>query len=222
LQETKAHPDIIDSSLLHPNGMTSFWSSAARKGYSGTATFSRCQPESVEHGIGIRKFDSEGRFVITNHGLFKLYNVYFPNGSSNSDRHQFKQEFLDRFLHHLFLDLQQDQRVIVLGDYNIAPDLTDVYDPVRLASVSGFLPEERAWFSRFLKLGFTDCYRYLHPDSKETYTWWSYLDGGRIQNKGWRIDHICISQNLIPFLRRCEILDEQSGSDHCPICIELE
>ena len=222
LQETKGHPDQVEKDLLSPDGMQGAWTPAWRKGYSGTATFFREAPLGIEHGIGIRKFDTEGRFVVTRHPRFKLYNVYFPNGSSGQDRHGFKQEFLERFTQHLQRDLAQKTPVIVLGDYNVAPCDIDVYDPVGLASVSGFLPEERAWFERFQSLGFTDSFRHFHPDRKGAYTWWSYLEGGRINHRGWRIDHICVSPELKSRLKNCEILDAQEGSDHCPIYVELE
>ncbi len=222
LQETKVHPDMCEPELLSPMGMSSHWSSAHRRGYSGTATFSKTPPLSVEHGIGIRKFDTEGRFVVTDHQDFKLYNVYFPNGGSGPERHLFKQEFLLRFLRHLTNDLAQKVPVILVGDYNIAPLLIDVYDPEALKNESGFLPEERKWFKEFLAAGFIDCFRHFFPDTKDAYTWWSYFSGARIQNRGWRIDHICISKDLLPRLKHCEILDAQEGSDHCPVLIDLE
>jgi len=222
IQETKGHPDQVEPELLTPFGMKSFWTPAWRKGYSGTATYFREAPLSVAHGIGIRKFDTEGRFVVTCHSGFKLYNVYFPNGSSGADRNQFKQEFLARFLQHLRIDLAERTPVIVLGDYNVAPCDIDVYDPRLLAKVSGFLPEERAWFAQFLASGFVDSFRHFFPDQRDAYTWWSYQEGGRIANKGWRIDHICVSADLLPRLQRCEILAAQDGSDHCPVLVELE
>lgn len=222
IQETKGHPDQVEPELLTPAGMKGFWTPAWRKGYSGTATYFREAPLSVEHGIGIRKFDTEGRFVVTRHPAFKLYNVYFPNGASGVDRHEFKQEFLTRFLQHLRNDLAANTPVIVVGDYNVAPCDIDVYDPQGLAHVSGFLPEERAWFERFLAAGFVDSFRHFFPDRRGAYTWWSYQENGRVANKGWRIDHVCISKDLLPRLRRCEILDTQDGSDHCPVMVELE
>ncbi len=222
LQETKCHPAQADSAVLHPLEMQSYWSAAQRKGYSGVVTYSRQPLQTVNYGIGIRKFDREGRFVVSDHGPFKLYNVYFPNGGSGEERHLFKQEFLQRFLFELKLDLAHNRSVIVLGDYNVAPQPMDVYDSVKLARESGFLPEERRWFAEFLEAGFLDSYRVFHPDQKDAYTWWSMVEGARISNRGWRIDHICVSKDLKPRLRRCEILDGQMGSDHCPILLELE
>ena len=110
----------------------------------------------------------------------------------------------------------------MVGDYNIAHLEVDVYDPVRLSRVSGFLPEEREWFSRFLDSGFVDAFRYFHPDKKDCYSWWSYREMARPRNRGWRIDHICVSENLVPRLGTCDIWDQQEGSDHCPVMLELE
>ncbi len=221
LQETKCHPAQADPAVLQPSNLKSYWSAAQRKGYSGVVTYTKSDPRHVEYGIGIRKFDNEGRFVVTDHERFKLYNVYFPNGGSGPERHAFKQEFLQRFLFELKLDLAHGRSVIVLGDYNVAPANIDVYDPVRLAQESGFLPEERQWFSEFLKAGFVDSFRHLHPQQAEAYTWWSFVESARVSNRGWRIDHICVSKDLASQIRRCEILDGQMGSDHCPILLEL-
>jgi len=222
LQETKAHPEQVEPILLHPGGRVSFWSSADRRGYSGTATFCRERPVEVKTGIGIRKFDSEGRFVITDHGDFVLYNVYFPNGGSGPERHQFKQEFLAKFLRHLQQVLASGREIILVGDYNIAHQVADVYDPVRLAKESGFLPEERAWFDQFLTAGFIDGFRYFHPEAKNRYTWWSYREMARVNNRGWRIDYICVSQGIKNRLVSCQILDQVEGSDHCPVVLELK
>ncbi len=222
LQETKAHPDQLDENLLNPHGRTAFWSSAEKKGYSGTATYLKKPVKKVEHGIGVRKFDNEGRFVITRHSDFLLYNVYFPNGAASDERHSFKQEFLQVFLEHLEEDLKNKTPVIVLGDYNVAHLDIDVFDPKRLSKVSGFLPEEREWYKRFLSAGFIDSFRHLHPDTKDAYTWWSYRENARISNRGWRIDHICLSPDFKSQIKKVSILDQQQGSDHCPIVLELK
>lgn len=226
LQETKAHPDQVELPVKEPEGRVGHWSAAERKGYSGTATFyrksdSQFEPRHVEHGIGIKKFDQEGRFVITDHKDFLLYNVYFPNGSASEERHLFKQDFLKRFTKHLKDQMAQGREVIVLGDYNVAYMEIDVFDPVRLSRVSGFLPEERNWFSSFLQAGFTDSFRHFYPHEPEKYTWWSYRENARLGNRGWRIDHICVSPGLVDRLKSVEIHDRQMGSDHCPIVLEL-
>lgn len=221
LQETKAHPDQLEDPLVSPLGWQSYWSAAQRKGYSGTVIYTRKTPDEVSYGIGIPKFDAEGRFVILRFGDLWLYNVYFPNGSSGDDRHKFKQEFLHKFLRHLQGRLAAGDKVIVVGDYNVAHRDEDVFDPIALSKISGFLAEERAWFGEFLKAGFVDTFRELHPTAKNRYSWWSYLDNSRMTNRGWRIDHICVSANLKDRLRSANILEDQLGSDHCPVIAEV-
>src|SRR6185312_8114759 len=134
----------------------------------------------VRKGIGIKKFDSEGRVVITEQNGFLLYNVYFPNGGSGNERHLFKQEFLIRMKEHMQSQLAAGKQVMLVGDYNVAHKDVDVYDPARLAKESGFLPEERQWFTQFLEAGFIDLFRHFHPNEKHRYTWWNYLDKGRL------------------------------------------
>ena len=221
IQENKAHPEDVDEELVYPLGRTPYWSFADRKGYSGTTSFLKKPVKKAQYGIGIKKFDHEGRFVITDHKDFLLFNVYFPNGSQTEQRHLFKQEFLERFTKYLQRLKKQGRELIVLGDYNTAYLNHDVFDPKALKTTSGFLPEERKWFKHFLSLGFTDCYRHFHPNKKEAYTWWSYRENSRRNNRGWRIDHICITPGLTKNLVSAAILKEQQGSDHCPIMIEL-
>lgn len=223
IQETKAHPDQVDDALKSPYFRQSYWSTATtRKGYSGVATYVKKAALDVHHGIGIKKFDSEGRFVVTQHKDFLLFNVYFPNGSSREERHLYKQEFLARFTSHLKKQIDQGKSVIVLGDYNVAYLDIDVFDPKGLSTVSGFLPIEREWFKQFLKTGFVDTFRHFHPQDENRYTWWSYRENARVGNRGWRIDHICVTENLREKLRAAEIYDDVSGSDHCPVMLELE
>ena len=222
LQETKAHRDQLEDSIVSQPGWESYWSAAQRKGYSGTATFTRKTPDEVRYGIGIQKYDAEGRFVILRFGKLWVYNVYFPNGSAGEDRHLFKQEFLQKFSFHLKKHIVAGAQVIVLGDYNVAYLEHDVFDPVRLSTISGFLPIERKWFGQFLKDGFVDSFRHFHPDEKNRYSWWSYQENARMVNKGWRIDHICVTENLKPKLRSANILEDQMGSDHCPVTLEID
>ncbi len=223
IQETKCHCEQLDESLINPFTYDSFWTSAStRNGYSGVATFTNLPVENVEHGIGIKKFDEEGRFVVTQIHDILLYNVYFPNGSAREERHLFKQEFLKKFMRHLMKQVATGQKVIVVGDYNVAHRDIDVHDPVRLSKVSGFLPEEQEWFSQFLDAGFVDTFRHFHPDAKDRYSWWSYREMARPANRGWRIDYICVSENLKPQLKSADIWDQQMGSDHCPVVLDLE
>lgn len=224
LQETKAHPDQCEPALRAPNGMEGFWSTAKRKGYSGTATFlaaGLAKPKNISYGIGIDEYDAEGRFVITEHEEFTLYNVYIVNGGSGPDRHNFKMRFLRDFNEHLRPLVKAGRPIIVTGDFNVAHRGIDVYSPESLAHESGFLPEERAWFDQFLEMGFVDTFRHLHPVARDRYTWWAYYERARIGNRGWRIDYFCVTQNLAAKIRRAEILDGQTGSDHCPVVLEI-
>lgn len=223
IQESKAHPEDVDPALCTPSGRTSYWSFADTKGYSGTVTFVKTPAQKITHGIGIKKFDDEGRFVITDHGDFLLFNVYFPNGSQTHQRHVFKQEFLSVFTSFLKkTKARTGKELIVVGDYNTAYLDKDVFDPRGLKNTSGFLPEERTWFKEFLSFGFVDSFRHFYPHQKETYTWWSYRENARKNNKGWRIDHICTSPGVVPQMKSAEILQSQYGSDHCPVLLNLK
>jgi exodeoxyribonuclease-3 len=222
LQETKAHKDQLEPSLIQIGDYKSYWSSATRKGYSGTVTYSLQEPIKVTYGIDEARFDSEGRFVVTEFKDFILYNVYYPNGSSGPERHQFKQEFLSIFTDHLVRQHHAGKKVIVVGDYNVAHTAKDVYDPVRLSKVSGFLPMEQEWFSQFLKAGFIDTFRVFYPEARDRYSWWSYQELARPANRGWRIDYICASESLRHQLKSADILDQQQGSDHCPVVAEFQ
>jgi exodeoxyribonuclease-3 len=222
VQETKAHIDQVEDAARKLGFQQSFWSSAKRKGYSGVATFLNAELKSVKLGLGIDIYDDEGRVVVTEHKKFILFNIYFPNGGSGEIRHQFKQKFLSDLNEHLIRLIKTGKSIIVVGDYNIAPTAIDLYDPIKLAKESGFLPEEREWFGKFLDLGFVDTFRYIHPNEDKKYSWWSYRELARISNRGWRIDHIAITKDLLPFLKSAEILDQVEGSDHCPVMIELE
>lgn len=221
-QETKAHKDQLSENQVNPAQMISYWSSAERKGYSGTATLLKEDCQDVFYGMGVEKFDSEGRFVVTDHDDFLLYNIYFPNGSSKKERHDFKQEFLKELAEHIQGKLDQGREVIVTGDYNIARTDLDVYDPVKLANESGFLPEEKEWFQTFLDMGFVDVWREYNPYEKDRFTWWDQRTRARLANRGWRIDYFCVSEGLAESVVDAGIMDEQEGSDHCPIYIELE
>jgi exodeoxyribonuclease-3 len=222
VQETKALREQVGPEISEMNNMFSYWSSAERKGYSGTATFVQESLESVEHGIGIKKFDSEGRFVVTDHADFLLYNIYFPNGASGPDRHDYKMDFLKNLNSHLAEKISEGREVIVLGDYNVAPSKIDIYDPIRHENTSGFRPVEREWFQSFIKLGFVDTFRHFYPDETQRYTWWNQIERARLANRGWRIDLVCITEGLVERLQAAAIFEDVEGSDHCPIGIEIE
>ena len=221
LQETKAQPDQVTEPLKSLGYASSYWWSAERKGYSGVATFSEFTFDEAKRWTDFNEYDREGRVVITKIRDFLVYNIYFPNGGSGQERHLFKQKFLRDLYHHLKRELSEGKKIIVVGDYNVARTSIDVYDPVRLANESGFLPEERAWFDSFLALGFIDTFRKVHGNVKDRYSWWSYRELARPQNRGWRIDYICVSSNLADRIVHAEILDQIEGSDHCPVVLDL-
>lgn len=222
LQETKCHQDQLEVGACELPGYNGYWSAARKAGYSGTVTFSKEEPLEVQHGFGIPKFDAEGRIVFTRFKEFILFNVYFPNGGASEERHLHKQEFLKRFGRHLHRLVRGGENVIVVGDYNVAYLDIDVHDPKKLSTKSGFLPEERKWMENFLEGGFIDCYRYFYPKEEDRYTWWAYYENAKAGNRGWRIDHICVSRGLEKRLKSAEILDQQEGSDHCPVVVELD
>lgn len=222
IQETKAHKDQVEPHKQSLGYEHNYWSSAERKGYSGVATFLKQKPKKVLTGIDNPDYEREGRIVWTQHEHFDLYNIYFPNGGSGEERHNFKQKFLKELTDHLKFEMKKGKQIIVVGDYNVAYLEFDVHDPKRLSKESGFLPEERDWFNGFLKTGFTDVFRKLHPDKKEMYSWWSYRELARSRNKGWRIDHICVTEGLLKHIKSCDILMQQVGSDHCPVIAEFE
>lgn len=223
LQETKAHIDQVEDEVRKMIWQHSYWSSAKRKGYSGVATFTNAEPKAVQYHINdVPDYQDEGRIVMSDHGAFDLYNIYFPNGGSGIDRHNFKQQFLKDLNVHLKEKLATGRQVVVVGDYNVAHEGIDVHDPVRLSKESGFLPEERAWFDSFLDLGFIDTFRYFKPSEAKRYSWWDMRTYGRISNRGWRIDYVCISKGLEKYLASADILDQVEGSDHCPVVATLD
>jgi exodeoxyribonuclease-3 len=222
LQETKAHKDQVEPSQQSLGFEYNYWSSAQRKGYSGVATFLNEQPKKVITTLDNQDYEKEGRIVWSQHEEFDLYNIYFPNGGSGPERHNFKQKFLKELVAHLKFEMKKGKQIIVVGDYNVAYLEFDVHDPKRLSKESGFLPEEREWFNLFLQSGFTDVFRKLHPLKTEMYSWWSYRELARDRNKGWRIDHICVTDGLLKNLKSADILMQQKGSDHCPVVATFE
>jgi exodeoxyribonuclease-3 len=221
LQETKAEKEQLDDELLQVPGYSSYWCSAEKKGYSGVAVYTRTAPRSVEYGIGDRLFDSEGRTLALDYGDFVLFNIYFPNGGAGNKRVPFKMAFYDRFLRTAEEWRKKGREVIVCGDVNTAHEPVDLARPKENQKNTGFLPEERAWVSAFLKAGYVDTFRHLCKDPGH-YSWWDYKTGARSRNIGWRIDYFFISQGLMPRLKDAFILSAIQGSDHCPVGISIE
>ena len=221
VQETKAMKEQLSDELLNVNGYTSYFSSAERKGYSGTATYTKINPVKVKNGIGVKKFDSEGRFIVTDFSDFILFNIYFPNGKAKKERLDYKMDFYETFLKHLKKLLKQDKKIVICGDVNTAHKEIDLARPKANEKISGFLPQEREWIDKLLEAGFIDTLRVFNQ-KPEQYTWWDMMTRARDRNVGWRIDYFFISDNLKDNLKDAFILPEVMGSDHCPVGIELK
>jgi len=220
-QEIKATEDQIDRELFNRLGYTyQYWFPAKRKGYSGTGIISKHRPENVIFGTGIDFMDNEGRNITADFGDFSIMSLYLPSGT-NSERLAIKFRYMDEFYKYTSDLLHQRGNLIISGDFNICHKPEDIHDPVRLQHVSGFLPEERAWLSAFMELGFIDTFRKFDPRPGQ-YTWWSYRAGARQRNKGWRIDYHLASRPLDERIKRHVILKDVSFSDHVPILLEME
>lgn len=222
VQETKAQIDQLDDALVNPDGYHAFYSSAERKGYSGVALFSKPQPNKVEYGLGIDRFDAEGRTVIAYYDNFVVMNHYYPNGKQSNDRLQYKMDFYDACLEFTDALVQKGHNVIICGDVNTAHKPIDLARPAENEKISGFLPEERAWIDKFLSHGYIDTFRLLHPDEPDQYTWWNMQTRARDRNVGWRIDYFFVNEAFQGNLKDAFILPEVMGSDHCPIGIVVE
>ncbi|PIQ25200.1 exodeoxyribonuclease III [bacterium (Candidatus Blackallbacteria) CG17_big_fil_post_rev_8_21_14_2_50_48_46] len=222
LQETKAWPDQLSEELLSGHGYHTYWAKAEKKGYSGVATFARKEPKAVKMGLGIERFDREGRVVVSDHEDFLLYNIYFPNGQRDHGRVRYKLDFYEALLEELNREVAQGRKVIITGDWNTAHQEIDLKNPKTNQDTSGFLPEERAMLDRYIEEGYVDTFRQLNPDARDRYSWWSYRVNARERNIGWRIDYFFVSQNLLPWVSKAEILDQVPGSDHCPVTLTLK
>lgn len=221
LQEIKADISQINVPLFDYLGYHSYWYPAQKKGYSGVAILSKQKPLHVEYGCGIADYDAEGRVLRADFKDFSVLSCYFPSGTTGDERQGFKYRFLDDMFLYIRELQKQKPNLIISGDYNICHQSIDIHNPVSNANSSGFLPEERAWVTKFLQSGYTDVFRHFNQEPHH-YTWWSYRAGARGKNLGWRIDyHIC-TQSLNPYLKRCVILPEAMHSDHCPVMMEIE
>jgi len=221
LQETKVHPEQLTEKFIKPDGYCSFWSAAAKKGYSGVAIYSKKQPKSVVEGLGVKDFDGEGRTLIADYGDFVLFNIYYPNGGAGNQRVGFKMRFYDAFLKKAEGLRKAGRKIIITGDVNTAHTPIDLARPKENARNTGFLPEERAWVSKFIACGYVDTFRHFNKEPGH-YTWWDYYTGARARDVGWRIDYFFVTENLLPALKKAFILKDVLGSDHCPVGIELQ
>jgi len=222
LQETRAVPEQLDEELRKPDGYRTHFHPAERKGYSGVALYTRIAPESVIlGGLGEARFDDEGRLIIADYGDFLFYTGYFPNGGNDLSRVPYKLEFSEAVLQHAEAQRRAGRSVVICGDVNTAHEEIDLANPKSNRKNTGFLPEERAWVSRFLDHGYVDIFRKLHPGEEGLYTWWSNRPGVRERNVGWRIDYFFISPELENRVVTARLHPQVMGSDHCPIELEL-
>jgi exodeoxyribonuclease-3 len=221
LQETKLQLDQISEEEANLDGYQSVWHSAERKGYSGVVTFHKKEPLDVEIGIGLEKFDAEGRVIRSRYDNFYLYNIYFPNGGQDNSRVPFKLEFYEELLKICDAFHKDGQNVIITGDFNTAHNEIDLKNPKSNEKNTGFLPEERAWIDKYLEHNFVDAFRELYPE-REDYTWWSYRYNARKKDIGWRLDYFLVSKSLMGQVEDVIIHDDIMGSDHCPVTLVLK
>ena len=218
LQETKMQPHQLELELP---GYVQFWNSAEKKGYSGTAIFTKHQPLAVTYGIGVPEHDTEGRVITCEYEHFYLVTVYTPNAQQGLARIDYRMAWEDAFRDYL-LELDRVKPVIVCGDMNVAHNEIDLKNPGPNRGNAGFSDQERAAFSRLLESGFTDTFRALHPELAGVYSWWSYRFHARDNNAGWRIDYFLVSDRLRDRVETASILTEVYGSDHCPVMLEID
>jgi exodeoxyribonuclease-3 len=220
LQELKAFEAQFDWTPFTRAGYRVYTESARKPGYSGVAVLSRMEPLAVVHGTGQDWIDAEGRVLRLDFEDFSLMSVYMPSGSSGEERQAYKMKFLEFFAPYVRDLATALPGLVVAGDYNICHRAIDIHDPVGNARSSGFLPEEREWFDTFLDTGFVDAFRDLYPQ-EVAYSWWSYRQGARAKNKGWRIDYQCVGQSLRDRVRSAAVHPEALHSDHCPVSLVL-
>ena len=217
LQETKCQPEQIN---LEFEGYTSYWNSAEKKGYSGTAIFTKQKPLNVTYGIGIEEHDKEGRVITLEFEEFYMVDIYTPNSKRELERLDYRQIWEDEIRKYL-LKLNETKPVIMCGDLNVAHEEIDLKNPKTNRKNAGFTDEERQKMTELLDAGFTDTFRYLYPDKENAYSWWSYMGHAREKNVGWRIDYFIVSKSIESKIKEATIYPEIMGSDHCPVGLEI-
>ena len=217
IQETKCQPEQIE---LEFEGYTSYWNSAEKKGYSGTAIFTKQKPLNVTYGIGIEEHDKEGRVITLEFEKFYMVDIYTPNSKRELERLDYRQIWEDVIRKYL-LKLNETKPVIMCGDLNVAHKEIDLKNPKTNRHNAGFTDEERQKMTELLDAGFTDSFRYLYPDKENAYSWWSYMGHAREKNVGWRIDYFIVSKSIENKIKEATIYPEIMGSDHCPVGLEI-
>lgn len=223
LQEVRALPEQLEGPLREPEGYRTEFFPAEKKGYSGVALYSKIEPMEVAlGGLNEERFDSEGRLIIADYGDFLFYTGYFPNGGNDLSRVPYKLDFSEAVLQHAEAQRKAGRSIVICGDVNTAHEEIDLANPKSNKKNTGFLPEERAWVTRFLEHGYLDIFRKTHPEEVGQYTWWSNRKGVRERNVGWRIDYFFISPELEKNVVASRHHPDVMGSDHCPIELELQ
>ncbi|MGP1567313.1 MAG: exodeoxyribonuclease III [Peptoanaerobacter stomatis] len=218
LQEIKLQENQIE---LHFDGYYEYWNYANKKGYSGTAIYTKHKPIDVHYGLGIEEHDMEGRLITLEYENYYIATVYTPNAQPELARLAYRQKWEDDFREY-FKKLDEKKPVIICGDMNVAHQEIDLKNPKNNRKNPGFSDEEREKFTMFLNAGFIDTFRYFYPDKTDEYSWWSYRFNARKNNAGWRIDYFCVSDRLKEKLKSASIHQDVMGSDHCPVSIEIE
>ena len=221
IQETKMQEAQLDETILQIfEGYNSYWNSAEKKGYSGTAIFTKQKPLNVTYGIGKEEHDKEGRVITLEFEKFYMVNIYTPNSKRELERLDYRQIWEDEIRAYL-LDLSTKKPVVMCGDLNVAHNEIDLKNPKTNRKNAGFTDEERAKMTELLNAGFIDTFRYKYPEVEGKYSWWSYMFHAREKNAGWRIDYFIVSESLKDKIEDAKILDDIYGSDHCPIELDL-
>lgn len=224
LQETKLQEAQLTRAMKQIDGYEAAFSfSTVKKGYSGVAAYSRLTPRAVRHGLGISRFDDEGRIVEMEFDAFTFFNVYFPNGQMSDERLQYKLDFYAAFFDYTENLRQQGKSLIITGDFNTAHNEIDLKNPGPNSTRSGFLPVEREWLDRIVAMGYVDTFRHFYPDT-EKYSWWTYRFNARKNNAGWRIDYFFVTAEMMErgLVKDAFIDNDIFGSDHCPVGLMLE
>jgi exodeoxyribonuclease-3 len=217
IQETKLQAGQVELEL---EGYEQYWNYAVKKGYSGTAVFTKIRPLWVKLGIGIEEHDQEGRVITAEFKDFYLVNVYTPNSQRGLMRLEYRMDWEDAFRNYV-LQLDEQKPVIICGDTNVAHKEIDLKNPKTNRKNAGFTDEERQKMTELLEAGFVDSFRYLYPDKEEAYTWWSYMNRARERNIGWRIDYFIVSDRIKDQIKDAQIHSHVMGSDHCPVALEI-
>ena len=217
IQETKCQPEQVE---LEFEGYTSYWNSAEKKGYSGTAIFTKQKPLNVTYGIGIEEHDKEGRVITLEFEKFYMVDIYTPNSKRELERLDYRQIWEDEIRKYL-LKLNETKPVIMCGDLNVAHKEIDLKNPKTNRHNAGFTDEERQKMTELLNAGFVDSFRYLYPDKENAYSWWSYMGHAREKNVGWRIDYFIVSKSIENEIKEATIYPEIMGSDHCPVGLKI-